>query len=161
MRILHCLRAPVGGLFRHVLDLAEEQASRGHDVGILADSTAEDRLTPLRFAALAPKLTLGIARADQPYARHRRPRSSQLRSPSRGKARPRCSAWAWCQGRAYARLAAWSLSSGKRQIKSFYTPHGGSLNFKPGTLESRGLLMIERPHHGRPVACRKSPLRCS
>src|SRR3954452_12764264 len=62
MRILHCLRAPVGGLFRHVLDLAEEQASRGHDVGILADSTAEDRLTSLRFAALAPKLTLGIAR---------------------------------------------------------------------------------------------------
>ncbi len=39
MRILHCLRAPVGGLFRHVLDLAEEQAKRGHDVGILADST--------------------------------------------------------------------------------------------------------------------------
>jgi len=44
MRILHCLRAPVGGLFRHVLDLAEEQAKRGHDVGIIADSGAEDRL---------------------------------------------------------------------------------------------------------------------
>ena len=29
-RILHCLRAPVGGLFRHVCDLTAEQARRGN-----------------------------------------------------------------------------------------------------------------------------------
>ena len=29
LRILHCLRAPVGGLFRHVRDLAREQARQG------------------------------------------------------------------------------------------------------------------------------------
>jgi glycosyltransferase involved in cell wall biosynthesis len=29
-------------------------------------------------------------------------------------------------------------------VKSFYTPHGGSLNFKPGSLEQRVLLLIER-----------------
>ena len=29
LRILHCMRAPVGGLFRHVLDLGAEQAARG------------------------------------------------------------------------------------------------------------------------------------
>ena len=60
MRILHCLRAPVGGLFRHVLDLAAEQARRGHAVGILADSNAEDRLTSPKFASIAPLLQLGI-----------------------------------------------------------------------------------------------------
>ena len=28
LRILHVLRAPLGGLFRHVVDLAREQAAR-------------------------------------------------------------------------------------------------------------------------------------
>jgi hypothetical protein len=38
LRILHAVRAPVGGIFRHVLDLANGQADRGHHVGIVADS---------------------------------------------------------------------------------------------------------------------------
>src|SRR5206468_12274690 len=41
LAILHVLRAPVGGLFRHVLDLAEGQVARGHRVGIVAASTAQ------------------------------------------------------------------------------------------------------------------------
>ena len=48
------------------------------------------------------------------------------------------------KGGAYARLAARSLSARGRHVKSFYTPHGGSLNFKPGSLEQRFLLMVER-----------------
>ena len=38
LRILHATRAPVGGIFRHILDLANGQAERGHHVGIIADS---------------------------------------------------------------------------------------------------------------------------
>jgi hypothetical protein len=38
LRILHAVRAPVGGIFRHILDLAKGQADRGHHVGIVADS---------------------------------------------------------------------------------------------------------------------------
>ena len=38
LRILHAVRAPVGGIFRHILDLANGQADRGHHVGIIADS---------------------------------------------------------------------------------------------------------------------------
>ena len=41
---------------------ATEQATHGHDVGILAASTTEDRLTSAKFAAIAEKLRLGIAR---------------------------------------------------------------------------------------------------
>ena len=37
LNILHVLRAPVGGLFRHVTDLARGQAARGHRVGLIAD----------------------------------------------------------------------------------------------------------------------------
>ncbi|MGZ5851191.1 MAG: glycosyltransferase family 1 protein, partial [Hyphomicrobium sp.] len=44
-RILHVLRAPVGGLFRHVLDLSAAQAERGHDVGLVFDSTNTDPLS--------------------------------------------------------------------------------------------------------------------
>ena len=50
--ILHCLRAPVGRLFRHVRDLATEQARRGHRVGVLCDQTASDSLTEERLARL-------------------------------------------------------------------------------------------------------------
>ena len=39
LRVLHVLRAPVGGLFRHVRDLAREQAARGHSIGMFVDLT--------------------------------------------------------------------------------------------------------------------------
>jgi hypothetical protein len=39
LKILHVLRAPVGGLFRHVVDLARGQTARGHRVGLIADAT--------------------------------------------------------------------------------------------------------------------------
>lgn len=59
-RILHCLRAPVGGLFRHVCDLAIEQARRGHLVGVLCDETARDTLTNNRLESLSQHLELGL-----------------------------------------------------------------------------------------------------
>ena len=131
MRILHCLRAPVGGLFRHVLDLAEEQSKRGHDVGILADSNAEDRLTSSKFAAIEPKLTLGIARIPM----RRQPGLGDLaavRDVRRHAAKLDLDVLHGhgAKGGAYARLAAVSIRG--RSIKTFYTPHGGSLNLKPG-----------------------------
>ena len=61
MKILHILRAPVGGLFRHVLDLAEGQIERGHEVGIIA-GTDGNELSEATLAALAPKLALGLTR---------------------------------------------------------------------------------------------------
>lgn len=145
MRIIHCLRAPVGGLFRHVLDLAEEQSRRGHDVGLLADSTTGDRLTAEKLAALKPLLKLGIARVPmsrQPgigdiaatlaVYRHVKPLDIDVLHGHGAK------------GGVYARLAAKRLSSHGKHVRSFYTPHGGSLNFKPNSLESRVLLTIER-----------------
>ena len=52
-RILHVFRAPLGGLFRHVLDVARGQIARGHAVGIFCDSTtggvrADETLADLR-----------------------------------------------------------------------------------------------------------------
>src|SRR6185503_9711245 len=62
LRILHCLRAPVGGLFRHVRDLSREQARRGHSVGVVCDAAASDALTEARLRELEPHLRLGLKR---------------------------------------------------------------------------------------------------
>ena len=35
LRILHAVRTPVGGIFRHILDLANGQVDRGHQVGLI------------------------------------------------------------------------------------------------------------------------------
>lgn len=145
MRILHCLRAPVGGLFRHVLDLASEQAARGHDVGVIANSNTEDRLTDQKFAALLPKASLGIARIPM----SRKPGLgdySAYRAVARhaGKLNLDVLHGHGAKGGAYARLAARLINKSGGSVKAFYTPHGGSLNFAPGSLEGRVFLGLEK-----------------
>ncbi len=150
MRILHVLRAPVGGLFRHVLDLAAEQARLGHAVGILADSNTEDRLTASKFASVAANLQLGIHRTSM----SRQPGLGDFQAyravldRSRGLDLDVLHGHG-AKGGGYARLTSRTLKRQGQSVKAFYTPHGGSLNFKPGTAQSRIFLAIERalePH---------------
>lgn len=145
MRILHCLRAPVGGLFRHVLDLAGEQARRGHEVGILADSTSKNALTDRLFSNIEPQLALGIielpmsrqpglgdVRAARAVLAHARPLALDVLHGHGAK------------GGAYARLVRRAMRAEGQPVKAFYTPHGGSLNYRPGTVQARVLLSLER-----------------
>ena len=37
LKIVHILRAPLGGLFRHVMDVANGQIERGHRIGLIVD----------------------------------------------------------------------------------------------------------------------------
>ena len=144
MRILHCLRAPVGGLFRHVLDLASEQAARGHDVGILADSNAADSLTGTKLAVIEPAMTLGVSRipmSRQPGLGDWRAFKAVLQQARQLNLDVLHGHGA--KGGAYARLAARSLNKEGHTARAFYTPHGGTLNFKPGSLESRFFFRIE------------------
>ena len=60
--------SPVGGLFRHVVDLARGQAARGHQVGIVADASTGGERADAAFAALSPHLALGLTRV--PMSRH-------------------------------------------------------------------------------------------
>ena len=60
LKILHILRAPIGGLFRHVADLAQGQIARGHHVGIIADSRTANTRSRELLSALTPKLALGV-----------------------------------------------------------------------------------------------------
>src|SRR5260370_632714 len=62
LRILHILRAPVGGLFRHVVDLARGQLARGHQVGLIVDSTPGGVWAEAVLSELEPQLGLGLSR---------------------------------------------------------------------------------------------------
>ncbi|MEZ5924953.1 MAG: glycosyltransferase [Hyphomicrobiaceae bacterium] len=149
LRILHCLRAPVGGLFRHVLDLAEAQAALGHNVGLLADSKASDALTAGKLEAIRPKLDLGLhlipmsrnpglgdLAAVQAVTRIARPLRFDVLHGHGAK------------GGLYARLASARLKRGGMPLTCFYTPHGGVLHFDPASLKGRVLLGAERAMAG-------------
>jgi hypothetical protein len=62
LRIIHCFRSPIGGIFRHVRDLAEAHARQGHEVGIVCDSTTGGRYEDALFDEIRPILALGLVR---------------------------------------------------------------------------------------------------
>jgi glycosyltransferase involved in cell wall biosynthesis len=124
LNILHVLRAPVGGLFRHVIDLARGQVARGHHVGLMADSSTGGVQAEATLAELAPKLALGLIRvamsrqvgpSDVVACSHVARRAADVEANVvHGHG---------AKGGAYARLAR-----GARGIR-VYTPHGGSLHY--------------------------------
>jgi glycosyltransferase involved in cell wall biosynthesis len=124
LNILHVMRAPVGGLFRHVVDLARGQIAQGHCVGIVADSSSGGTQADATLAALAPKLALGLMRIamsrqlgpkDVAACAHVARRAADVAADVvHGHG---------AKGGAYARLARAS-----RAIRA-YTPHGGSLHY--------------------------------
>lgn len=143
LRIVHCFRAPVGGLFRHVLDLAGEQARRGHDVGIICDSTSGGELAASQLAALQPSCSLGVHRV--PIGRF--PGAGDIRAAFTIRAilrdaQPDIVHGHGAKGGVYARLLPVRGRDGQRAATA-YTPHGGSLNYKPGTPISRFFLGVE------------------
>ena len=130
LRIIHCFRAPVGGLFRHVLDLGGEQAARGHDVGYIIDSTVSDSLTEQRLATAAAHLTLGITRIPMGRLPGLRDlATSRAVSDTARALRADVLHGHGAKGGAFARLAERELRADGRNVATFYTPHGGSLHY--------------------------------
>ncbi len=126
LKILHVFRSPVGGLFRHVLDLVDGQSARGHQVGLITDSTTGGAQAEAKLAGMADRCALGITRI--PMSRHIGPGDVQavLHTSRRiAQTRPDVVHGHGAKGAAYARLAA------KRHAITAYTPHGGSLHYRP------------------------------
>jgi glycosyltransferase involved in cell wall biosynthesis len=140
LNILHVFRAPVGGLFRHVLDLARGQVARGHRVGLIVDSTTGGARAAAALIDLAPGLALGISYipipqhvglADVSGVRHASRRIAETGAHViHGHG---------AKGGAYARLAAAPLG----MIRA-YTPHGGSLHYRSNTPVGLLYLTLER-----------------
>jgi glycosyltransferase involved in cell wall biosynthesis len=138
LNILHVLRAPVGGLFRHVVDLARGQAARGHRVGLITDALSGGAQAVTALAELSPVLALGISRV--PMSRHIGSRDLSARAHVARRAAETDAAVIHghgAKGGAYARLAA-------GRAMRVYTPHGGSLHFRWGTPTGFLYLALER-----------------
>lgn len=150
LNILHVLRAPVGGLFRHVADLARAQSAAGHRVGVICCSQTSDRLTEARLAALADALALGLQRI--PMAREIDARDITATRAVRSWAQSRDAHVLHghgAKGGAYARLAAAGLKREGSSIAAVYTPHGGSLHYAPSSLKGRIFMALERHLAGK------------
>jgi glycosyltransferase involved in cell wall biosynthesis len=140
LKIVHVLRAPLGGLFRHVIDLVQGQAARGHHVGLILDSTTGGARAEAVLRELTPCLALG-------YERVAIPRELSLRDlPALRRVMRRIDELApdvlhghGAKGAALVRLAP--NVTGKVRA---YTPHGGSLVYSPGTVSGGFYRTLER-----------------
>jgi glycosyltransferase involved in cell wall biosynthesis len=143
LRILHCLRAPVGGLFRHVHDLALGQAQLGAEVGIVCDSSAAG--DPVALGRLADNCVLGLTRI--PMSRNigfGDWRATGKVTRLAAKLGVDVLHGHGAKGGAYARLAARRLKRRGMKVKAVYTPHGGSLHYSPSRPLGRLYIMAER-----------------
>ena len=141
LRILHVLRAPLGGLFRHVMDLAEGQAAAGHHVGIICDSTTGGPIADRTLAQIEPSLDLGVTRIAMRRNPSLRDVAALWHVVSRIQtAQPDIVHGHGSKGGVFARLAGLWAKSAVRA----YTPHGGSFNYKPGTFSHSLYMGVER-----------------
>lgn len=141
MRILQIMRAPVGGLFRHVADLTETLAGMGHDVGLVVDSLASDAQTEARIEALGRFARLGIHRMPMPRVLGLNDLVTPLRI--RGLARDLGVTVLHGHG-AKGGFGARLARLGNRDVIALYTPHGGVLHFDTGTPSGALFMGIER-----------------
>ena len=140
LRILHAIRPPVGGIFRHVLDLAHGQADRGHHVGILADSLTGGERADQALAELSPRLKLGVHRV----AIHREPSPADMLAWVHFTRLIRRLKPDVLHGHgAKAGVFVRAMTRG-RGIICVYTPHGGSLHYPPNTFKGALYGRIER-----------------
>ena len=140
LNILHVFRAPVGGLFRHVLDLTREQIARGHRVGLIADLRTGGARADDVLRKLEPSLALGLSRIAM--RRHVVPSdifvlAHVMRRVAQAQADVVHGHGA--KGGAYARM----VFANKRAVRAS-TPHGGSLLFGHDTLAGKFYLTTER-----------------
>ncbi len=145
LRIIHCFRSPVGGIFRHVRDLIEYQHAAGHAVGIVCDSTTGGRFEEDLFDQIRPQLTLGLTRIPMRRAvgpgdllalwrtyRHLRAMEPHILHAHGAK------------GGAYARIIGTAMRASGANVSRLYCPHGGSIHYDASTLGGRAYFAMER-----------------
>ncbi|MET4800487.1 glycosyltransferase family 4 protein [Bradyrhizobium sp. LB11.1] len=140
LRILHAVRAPVGGIIRHILDLANGQVDRGHHVGILADSLTGGERADKALAELAPRLKLGVHR----LAIRREPSPEDFLVWLRMRRliaalKPDVTHGHGAKAGAFIRMRRRADDTIR-----IYTPHGGSLHYPLNTLKGEFYARLER-----------------
>lgn len=140
LRVLLITRAPVGGLWRHILDLTDGLLDCGFELGIAVDSLRASEHVRATLKRFESRLALGVHTLDIP------------RLPGWGDARlalqfrklikqvePDIVHGHGAKGGLYARLSAW-----RTDTHAVYTPHGGSLHYDWKTMGGKVFLTAER-----------------
>ena len=144
MKILHVFRTPVGGLFRHVCDLAAAQAERGHQVGALYDSSTGDALSQVRLQTLTASCALGIHAVPMRRALSPGDVAGVLTTQRLARTLEADVLHGHgAKGGAFARLAVAMMASSRARPAAFYTPHGGSLHYDSSSVAGRIFLGLE------------------
>jgi glycosyltransferase involved in cell wall biosynthesis len=140
LRILHAVRTPVGGIFRHILDLANGQVDRGHHVGIIADSLTGGQRAEAALAAIAPRLALGVHR----LAMRREPFPTDVLVWAHFMRLIRQLKPDVLHGHGAKAGAFVRLKTGSKGTIRVYTPHGGSLHYPLNTIKGALYSRLER-----------------
>jgi glycosyltransferase involved in cell wall biosynthesis len=140
LRILHAVRAPVGGIFRHILDVANGQADRGHHVGLIADSLTGGERATAALAEIAPRLKLGVHR----IAIHREPHPTDVVVWGRMSRLIRRLNPDVLHGHGAKAGAFVRMKGASSKTIRVYTPHGGSLHYPPNTMKGALYSRLER-----------------
>jgi glycosyltransferase involved in cell wall biosynthesis len=144
LRIIHCFRSPIGGIFRHVRDLAEAHAKAGHEVGIVCDSTTGGHYEDALFDEIRPFLALGLVRlpirraislSDIPalWSSYKKIRSL----------RPDILHGHGAKGGVIARIIGTALRVNRYCVARLYSPHGGSLHYETSRLSGKTVFLLE------------------
>ncbi|MFK7901622.1 MAG: glycosyltransferase family 4 protein [Nitratireductor sp.] len=145
LKIVHCFRSPVGGIFRHVRDLVEQQSKDGHEVGILCDSSTGGAYEDKLFEEIRPQLALGITRI--PMRRSISPSDILTlwkASKEIKKLQPDILHSHSAKGGAYARIIGSALRVSGNRVARLYCPHGGSIHYDAKSIKGRIFFVIER-----------------
>ena len=145
LRIIHCLRAPIGGLFRHVVDLALEQSVVGHEVGVLFDRSFLPKINAAQLELLEKYCRLGVRTTAMARLLHPNDFFASRATLAFAKeTQAQILHGHGAKGGAYARYAAKVLRYQGQSTLGFYTPHGGSLHYDPESLMGRLFLSLEK-----------------
>lgn len=140
LRVLHILRAPLGGLFRHVCDLAEGQNRAGLEVGVVVGDEPRDLVSAARLRALSAVCALGVRQLPMNRLPGIGDATNLLRIGARaGLLQADIIHGHGAKGGAYARLLPYSVGGFR-----VYTPHGGSLHYDPASLQGKIFFAAER-----------------
>ena len=145
LKIIHCFRSPVGGIFRHVRDLVNEHADQGHELGIFCDSSTGGEHEDKLFEKIRPKLKLGLTRIPMRRAitpgdmitLHKTYKHFNQLKPDILHAHG-------AKGGAYARIIGSLLRVSGTRVARLYCPHGGSIHYDENTMKGRLYFGLER-----------------
>ncbi|KQS93918.1 MULTISPECIES: glycosyltransferase family 4 protein [unclassified Rhizobium] len=145
LRIIHCFRSPVGGIFRHVRDLAEAQAKVGHQVGILCDSTTGGDYEDKLFDEIRPFLSLGLVRLPIRRSIGIADAAALYRSYKEIRSlRPDILHGHGAKGGVLSRIIGSALRVNRYCVARIYSPHGGSLHYDRKTFSGKMVFVLER-----------------